>query len=131
MPSEGSVTRWLGQLRAGDAAAAQPLWERYVRRLVGLARKKLHGRPSRAADGEDVALSAFDSFCRNAEQGRFPQLADRDKVIRDCHGHSVRLGEDIFFQPFFKSSADQGDQQKTPNPKNNEFEPFEHGPTIR
>jgi DNA-directed RNA polymerase specialized sigma24 family protein len=78
MPSEGSVTRWLGQLRAGDAAAAQPLWERYVRRLVGLARKKLRGRPGHAADGEDVALSAFDSFCRNAGQGRFPQLADRD-----------------------------------------------------
>jgi DNA-directed RNA polymerase specialized sigma24 family protein len=80
MSSEGSVTSWLGQLRAGDAAAAQPLWERYVRRLVGLARKKLHGRPGRVADEEDVALSAFDSFCRNAEQGRFPQLADRDSL---------------------------------------------------
>jgi DNA-directed RNA polymerase specialized sigma24 family protein len=32
----------------------------------------------RAADEEDVALSAFDSFCRNAAQGRFPQLFDRD-----------------------------------------------------
>src|SRR5438093_1781378 len=58
MASEGSVTRWLGQLKAGDAAAAQPLWERYIRRLTGLARKKLHGRPGRAADEEDVALSA-------------------------------------------------------------------------
>jgi DNA-directed RNA polymerase specialized sigma24 family protein len=82
MPSEGSVTRWLGQLKAGDAAAAQPLWERYVRRLAGLARQKLRGRPGRAADEEDVALSAFDSFCRNAEQGRFPELADRDGLWR-------------------------------------------------
>ncbi len=82
MPSEGSVTRWLGELRAGEPAAAQQLWERYFQRLVGLARKRLHNAPRRAADEEDVALSAFDSFCRNAEQGRFPQLLDRDSLWR-------------------------------------------------
>jgi RNA polymerase sigma factor (sigma-70 family) len=81
MPSaDGSVTRWLGQLQAGDPAAAQQLWERYFRRLVGLARKRLQGAPRRAADEEDVALSAFDSFCRGAEQGRFPRLDDRDDL---------------------------------------------------
>jgi DNA-directed RNA polymerase specialized sigma24 family protein len=80
MPSTGSVTRWLTLLQAGDSAAAQPLWERYFGRLVGLARMKLHGSPKRVADEEDVALSAFDSFCRNAERGRFPQLADRDDL---------------------------------------------------
>jgi DNA-directed RNA polymerase specialized sigma24 family protein len=82
MASEGSVTRWLGQLQAGDQAAAQELWQRYFRRLVGLARKKLRGSPRRVADEEDVALSAFDSFCRHAEQGRFPQLLDRDSLWR-------------------------------------------------
>jgi RNA polymerase sigma factor (sigma-70 family) len=82
MSSEGSVTRWLGPLLEGDPAAAQQLWERYFQRLMGLARKKLHGAPRRAADEEDVALSAFDSFCRNAEQGRFPELADRDSLWR-------------------------------------------------
>jgi RNA polymerase sigma factor (sigma-70 family) len=82
MSPEGSVTRWLGPLQEGDPAAAQQLWERYFRRLVGLARKKLQGAPRRAADEEDVALSAFDSFCRNAEQGRFPQLGDRDSLWR-------------------------------------------------
>jgi DNA-directed RNA polymerase specialized sigma24 family protein len=82
MSSEGSVTRWLGPLQAGDSAAVQPLWERYFHRLVGLARTKLRSAPRRAADEEDVALSAFDSFCRNAEQGRFPQLLDRDSLWR-------------------------------------------------
>jgi RNA polymerase sigma factor (sigma-70 family) len=82
MSPEGSVTRWLGQLQEGDPAAARQLWERYFRRLVGLARKKLQGAPCRAADEEDVALSAFDSFCRCAEAGRFPQLADRDGLWR-------------------------------------------------
>jgi hypothetical protein len=40
MSSEGSVSRWLGQLQAGDAAAAQPLWERYFGQLVQLARTR-------------------------------------------------------------------------------------------
>src|SRR5262249_55701123 len=60
--------------------AAQPLWERYFHRLIGLARKKLRGARPRMADEEDVALSAFDSFCRGAAQGRFPQLRDRNSL---------------------------------------------------
>ena len=80
MMPEGSVTRWLGQLQAGDDAAVQQLWERYFKRLVGLARKKLSDSPRRAADEEDVALSAFDSFCRGARAGRFPRLDDRDDL---------------------------------------------------
>ncbi len=78
MAPEGSITRWLGQVREGDEAAVQHLWERYFHRLVGLARTKLQGAPRGMADEEDVALSAFGSFCRNAEQGRFPQLLDRE-----------------------------------------------------
>jgi DNA-directed RNA polymerase specialized sigma24 family protein len=77
MTPGGSVTHWLHLLKAGDRAAAQPLWEGYFRRLVALARRRLLGTPRRVADEEDVALSAFDSFCRGAEQGRFPKLEDR------------------------------------------------------
>src|SRR5262245_7787143 len=77
MSSAGSVTLWISQLKAGDRTAAQGLWERYFQRLVSLARARLGGAPRRAADEEDVALSAFDSFCRGAEHGRFPQLGDR------------------------------------------------------
>src|SRR5208282_1518970 len=82
MVSSLSVTHWIGQLRAGDQVAAQHLWEGYFRRLVGLARGKLQTLPCRAADEEDVALSAFASFCRGVECGRFPQLADRDDLWR-------------------------------------------------
>jgi RNA polymerase sigma factor (sigma-70 family) len=80
MSSEGSITRWIGQLQAGDAAAAQPLWERYFRQMVDLARRKLLGARPRSADEEDVALSAFDSFCRGLKRGRFPDLQDRDNL---------------------------------------------------
>lgn len=80
MSDMGSVSFWVDRLKAGDAAAAQPLWEGYFARLIGLARAKLRGTPRRAADEEDVALSAFDSFCRAAAGGRFPRLDDRDDL---------------------------------------------------
>src|SRR5450631_1794747 len=82
MPSDGSVTRWIDQLQVGDAVAVRQLWQRYFQRLVGLARKKLADAPRSMADEEDVALSVFDSLCRQAEQGRFPDLADRDGLWR-------------------------------------------------
>jgi DNA-directed RNA polymerase specialized sigma24 family protein len=82
MSSAGSVTHWIAQLKAGNHEAAQQLWERYFQRLVGLVRVNLRDAPRRAADAEDVALSAFESFCRGAEQGRFPQLRDRHDLWR-------------------------------------------------
>jgi DNA-directed RNA polymerase specialized sigma24 family protein len=80
MSEHASVSVWIQQLRDGDARAAQKIWEGYFHRLVGLARVKLRALPKRHADEEDVALSAFDSFFRGVEQGRFPQLDDRDDL---------------------------------------------------
>ena len=80
MSETASVSVWLEQLQGGDQDAARRIWQRYFSRLVGLARKKLRGLPRRGADEEDVALSAFDSFCRAAEGGRFPDLDDRDDL---------------------------------------------------
>lgn len=82
MVPEDSVLQWFDQLRQGDPAAAQALWERYFAQLVRLARNRLSGLRRGARDEEDVALSAFSSFCLAAERGRFPQLADRDGLWR-------------------------------------------------
>jgi DNA-directed RNA polymerase specialized sigma24 family protein len=82
MAAKGSITRWIDLLKVGDGLAAQRLWERYFQRLVWLARQKLQGKRPRAADEEDVALSAFQSFCRRASQGRFPGLDDRHNLWR-------------------------------------------------
>jgi DNA-directed RNA polymerase specialized sigma24 family protein len=76
MSPAGDVTALIERLKSGDRGAVQPLWERYFRRLVGLARAKLKGARHPDRDEEDVALSAFDSFCRAAERGRFPRLDD-------------------------------------------------------
>ena len=82
MSPEGSVTRWVTALKDGDVAAAQPLWERYHRQLVALARKKLQSARRREADEEDVVQSAFHSFFKGVAAGRFPQLNDRDNLWR-------------------------------------------------
>ena len=78
----GSITHWLGDLKGGDLAAAQPLWERYFGKLVVLARAKLQKRRHTGveADEEDAALSAFNSFCVGVAGGKFPQLADREDL---------------------------------------------------
>jgi DNA-directed RNA polymerase specialized sigma24 family protein len=79
-----SITGWLGELKDGDQAAAQPLWERYFAKLVAVARSKLKRLPTAGADEdeEDAALSAFNSFCTGAARGKFPQLTDRDDLWR-------------------------------------------------
>ena len=76
--SDESVTQWIAKLKDGDDHAAEQIWQRYFDKLVRYATKRLSGAPRRMADEEDVVLSAFDSFCRNATAGRFPLLNDRD-----------------------------------------------------
>jgi DNA-directed RNA polymerase specialized sigma24 family protein len=78
--SRDSVTHWVRLLEEGDARAARKLWERYFEQLVRLAHKRLRGLFRAASSAEDVALSAFDSFCRGAGQGQFPRLRDRNDL---------------------------------------------------
>ena len=84
---EGSVTHWIGDLKGGDLAAAQPLWERYFARLVQLARAKLkatrHGSP--VEDEEDAALSAFNSFCEGAARP-VPDAVGPRRSVAAAHG---------------------------------------------
>jgi RNA polymerase sigma factor (sigma-70 family) len=80
--SHGSVTTWLGLLKAGDAGAADALWQRYYARLVELARQHLGRHARRASDEEDVAAAAFASFCAGVAAGRFPRLSNRHDLWR-------------------------------------------------
>jgi DNA-directed RNA polymerase specialized sigma24 family protein len=48
--------------------------------IAWLAWRGLRGIHCRVADEEDVALSAFDSFCRGAKEGRYPQISDRNNL---------------------------------------------------
>jgi DNA-directed RNA polymerase specialized sigma24 family protein len=80
--SDSSARHWLERLRTGDDAAAQRLWEVFFDRLVHLAHQRLQTKHRKAVDAEDVAVSAFASFCRAVEQQRFPQLSDSQELWR-------------------------------------------------
>ncbi len=82
MLTDQSVTHWIGELKAGNEHALEPLWQRYFHRLVGLASHRLAELPRLPADGEDVALSAFNSFYQGLKRGHFPVLDDRDNLWR-------------------------------------------------
>lgn len=75
-----SIVCLIDRLRASDEEAAAKLWEQYFQRLVAQARSMLHSALRRTTDEEDLALSAFASFCRGIEAGRFPKIGDRDNL---------------------------------------------------
>jgi DNA-directed RNA polymerase specialized sigma24 family protein len=62
-----SPTFWLPGLQQGNEQAAERFWKDYFVKVVHLAKKRMDGLRLRAADEEDVALSAMNSFCRMAQ----------------------------------------------------------------
>jgi DNA-directed RNA polymerase specialized sigma24 family protein len=77
-----SVTCWLDGVKLGDGDQIQRLWNRYFDKLVRLAGSRLPSHSRRTFDEEDVALSAFQSFCDGITRGQYPHLADRDELWR-------------------------------------------------
>ncbi len=71
---QGSITKWIAGMKAGDLAAAQPLSDRYFARMVDLAQARLRATGCRDAgsDEEDAALSAFESLCVGLARGGSP-----------------------------------------------------------
>jgi RNA polymerase sigma factor (sigma-70 family) len=90
MPNEHSVTTWLAGVRSGDDLDISQLWDRYFQQLVRVAASRLPGHARRTMDEEDVALSAFHSFCDRARKGQFPDLASRDDLWRVLFAITVR-----------------------------------------
>jgi len=80
MNADTEITQWFQGLKAGEAEAVQQIWDRYYARLVGLARNRLRNTNRRVADEEDIATSAFHSFCKLAAADRIPKLDDRDDL---------------------------------------------------
>jgi RNA polymerase sigma factor (sigma-70 family) len=79
-PDTHSVTRWIERLKHDDPRAAAVLWERFVERMLAVARQRLGNASRRVADKEDVVLAAFERLHHGVRQGRFPRLNDRDDL---------------------------------------------------
>ncbi len=77
---DDEVTLWLEGLAAGDALAAQQIWQRYIEQMLTFARRRLAGADRRVADEEDLTVSAFNSLCQRAKKGQFPDLRDRESL---------------------------------------------------
>ena len=71
------LERW----QQGDEQAAADIFDRYVNRLIALARSKLGDRLRRRVDAEDVVQSVYRSFFRRAAEGAY-QLDEGDNLWR-------------------------------------------------
>jgi RNA polymerase sigma factor (sigma-70 family) len=69
--SAAELSSWYQSLREGGSRATEQLWRMYFERMVLVARRKIGDSRRVAADEEDVALSAFKSFCMGFQQGKF------------------------------------------------------------
>lgn len=61
------VARW----RAGDQQAAGELFQRYLERLIRLARRRVPASFNHRIDPEDVVQSVYRTFFAGAREGRF------------------------------------------------------------
>jgi RNA polymerase sigma-70 factor (ECF subfamily) len=57
--------------QAGDQKAARELFDRYVDRLLNLARRRLGQRLAQRVDAEDIVQSVFRTFFGRAREGQF------------------------------------------------------------
>jgi RNA polymerase sigma factor (sigma-70 family) len=82
MSEEIDVTVWLNEIVSQPERATEQLWEAYYSQLVVHARKKLRNARKREFDEEDVASSAFQDFFEGAKKQRYPNLKDREGLIK-------------------------------------------------
>lgn len=82
MSDSKHVSHWIDLVKDGDSLAAHQIWHHYFDRLVRAVRGRLSGQNRSVTDEEDVVLSVFNSFYEAAQNGRFPDLADRDDLWR-------------------------------------------------
>jgi RNA polymerase sigma-70 factor (ECF subfamily) len=79
MPDDAQTQELLARLRAGDEQAAAEVFNRFARRLVGLARQHLRNALRGKEDPEDAVQSAFKSFFRRYGAGQY-ELASWDDL---------------------------------------------------
>jgi RNA polymerase sigma-70 factor (ECF subfamily) len=67
--------------RKGDQEAARQLFDKYMERLVALARRRISQRLASRVDPEDIVQSVFRTFFVRLRAGEF-QFADQDDLCK-------------------------------------------------
>ncbi|MEZ6143508.1 MAG: sigma-70 family RNA polymerase sigma factor [Zavarzinella sp.] len=80
MDSSHSITNWIRDWQQGDPKAAENLWQRFSRRVEGMAKSKLQQVPGRFGDQADLAQEVFAAVFTGIQQDRFQQLHSRDDL---------------------------------------------------
>lgn len=73
----GSVTQCLNNLRRGESDAQQLLWDRFLDRLLGLARNRLRGLQDPMTEPDDLASIVFYDFLLGIKKNSFNKVDDR------------------------------------------------------
>lgn len=71
MSAEPDIAELMERLRSGDQQAADLIFRRFARRLIGLARSRLHEVLRPKLDAEDIIQSVFKSFFHRQAEGQF------------------------------------------------------------
>ncbi len=130
MSEQESFADLMDRLKGGDPQASYEIFNRFSRRLVGLARSRLDERLRRKVDPEDVMQSAFKSFFRVHADGQL-DLPSWDSLwalltvitLRKC-GHRI---------DYFRAACRDVAREVTPRPSDEDsvasFEAIAREPT--
>jgi RNA polymerase sigma-70 factor (ECF subfamily) len=80
MTPDDSFAQLMMRLKKGDEKAAAEVFERFVRRLVGVAPNQFDSWLRLKVDVEGVVQSAFKSFFAGQGEGQYEALADWDSL---------------------------------------------------
>jgi len=75
-----SITAWITEVQAGDPAAAEAIWTRFVGRVEAMSRAKLSNLPARFGDQADLAQTVFAAVFKGLQEQRFRQMESRDDL---------------------------------------------------
>ena len=107
--SEADMRGVFARMRGGDEAAAREFFERYMPRLVALARARLSEKLAQKLDAEDVVQSVFRSFFIRARDGQYAieRAGDLWSLLATITRHKVLKKAEHFRQQKRRLERDQ------------------------
>jgi RNA polymerase sigma factor (sigma-70 family) len=75
-----SVTEWIESLKQGRDLAATRLWDHFLQRLTRLVSDRLRTARRTVSDEEDVIVDTCEACFRALQEGRYPDVRNRDDL---------------------------------------------------